>query len=208
MRRFTVACVLRSGGPVYSPEWVAKLSRGVARWMGERHRFVCLSDVPVPCERIPLRDARPGWYSKIELFRPGQFEGTVLYLDLDTLVVDTLRPILDVAAGPLAMLSDFYRPAIPASGVMAWTAGDPSVLDVWEGLSSTTAHNPRARLDYEIAKHVEPRRLQSLAPGAIVSLKAHARSAIPGGAALVCGHGRPRFSDARAGWAHRHWSEQ
>ncbi len=32
------------------------------------HRFVCLSDVDVPCERIFLKHGWPGWWSKVELF--------------------------------------------------------------------------------------------------------------------------------------------
>jgi len=58
------------------------------------HRFVCLSNVEVPCERIPLIHDWPGWFSKIELHRPGLFEDRVLYLDLDELVIQDLEPLL------------------------------------------------------------------------------------------------------------------
>lgn len=85
----TIACVLRSGG-VYDAEWVAKLQRGVARHMTLPHRFVCLSDVDVPCERIPLVTDWPGWWSKIELFRKGLFDGPVLYTDLDSVITGPL----------------------------------------------------------------------------------------------------------------------
>ena len=86
-----VACVLRSGG-IYSPEWVRKLRDGVARQFTVPHRFVCLSDVDVSaiCERIPLVEDWPGWWSKIELFRSGLFDDTVLYFDLDTVPVGSL----------------------------------------------------------------------------------------------------------------------
>jgi len=57
---FTVICVLRSGGQ-YDAEWVRKLRDGVKRNLARPHRFVCLSDVDVPCERIPLQHDWPGW---------------------------------------------------------------------------------------------------------------------------------------------------
>ncbi len=204
----TYACVLRSGGPVYNAEWVRKLSAQVAQHASRPHRFVCLSDVDVPCERIPLVHDWPGWYSKLELFRPGLFRGPVIYLDLDTLVVGDLGPIEAVADGPFAMLSDFYRLERPASGVMTWVGTNNMLWDAMVEYSTSGAKpQPRRRLDHWLEGRVTPRRLQDLAPGCIVSFKAHAKHAIPEGASLVCGHGQPRFSDPRAGWAHRRWSD-
>ena len=82
-RNATVACVLNVGefrGRTYSPEWVRKLKRMVERTT-KGVRFVCLSNVPVEgVETIPLRDNLPGWWAKIELFRPGLFTGRTLYL--------------------------------------------------------------------------------------------------------------------------------
>jgi len=85
----TVACVLRSGGK-FDSEYVRKLRDGVLRFANVPHRFVCLSDVDVPCERIPLEHNWPGWWSKIELFRPGVIKAPMLYLDLDTIVIGSL----------------------------------------------------------------------------------------------------------------------
>src|SRR4051812_39102361 len=83
----TVACVYRSGGRQYSSRYVDVLQSMVARHLSLPHRFVCLTDVTdVGCERIPLETDWPGFYAKIELFRPGLFHGPVLYLDLDTVI--------------------------------------------------------------------------------------------------------------------------
>jgi hypothetical protein len=83
----TVACVYRSGGKLYSTRYVEALRNMVARNLSLPHRFVCLTDVAdVPCERIPLVTGWPGFYGKIELFRPGLFRGPVLYFDLDTVI--------------------------------------------------------------------------------------------------------------------------
>ena len=73
----TIACVLRSGGD-YGPEWVEKLACSAGNVMGYRLglRFVCLTDMEVPhVECIPLAYGWPGWFSKLELFRPGLFAG-------------------------------------------------------------------------------------------------------------------------------------
>jgi hypothetical protein len=93
----TVACVYRSGGRLYSERYVENLSRMVARYLSLPHRFVCLSDVDVPCERIPLVTGWPGYFSKLELFRPGLFPGPVLYFDLDTIIHGDIDPLARLA---------------------------------------------------------------------------------------------------------------
>ena len=52
MTNLTVACVLKTGG-CYNAEYVRRLKCGVDAHL-RGHRFVCLSDTDVPCERIPL----------------------------------------------------------------------------------------------------------------------------------------------------------
>ena len=96
----TVACIYWQGEfrrreEIYSPEWVGKLKNMVERNLDIPHRFVCLSNVDVPCERIPLERDWPGYWSKMELFKPGRFDDRVLYLDLDVVVVDNLEPIVN-----------------------------------------------------------------------------------------------------------------
>ena len=74
----TVACVLRRGGlfwgsregPFFA-KYVRILRDAVAAQLSLPHRFVCLSDVAVSCERIDLHQFWPGAWAKIELFRPG-----------------------------------------------------------------------------------------------------------------------------------------
>lgn len=94
-----IVCVLRQGGKVgYDATWVDKLQRGVQRNLSIPHRFVCLSDVDVLCERIPLENVsnnkEPGWWAKLQLFRPGLFDGPVLYFDLDTVITGNLDDLV------------------------------------------------------------------------------------------------------------------
>ena len=79
----------------YSPEWVRRLRNMVARNLATTHRFVCFSNVKVDdIETIPIPDHPPGWWAKVRLFeRP--LADRCLFLDLDTLVVGDLTPLVD-----------------------------------------------------------------------------------------------------------------
>lgn len=112
----TVACVywkgeFRKREKVYSPKWVERLQAMVKKNLSIPHRFVCLSNVDVPCERIPLSHSHtwPGWWSKIELFTPGLFKGRVLYLDLDLVVMKDLAPFVEYKS-PFALIPSFGKP--------------------------------------------------------------------------------------------------
>ncbi len=122
----TVCCVLRSGG-IYNSSHVSRLREQVALYLTQPYRFVCLSDMDVLCERIALTDNLPGWWGKIELWRPGRFQGRVLYLDLDVTIIGGLDELADYPA-PFAICRDW----IPIRGhglskfnssVMSWNAG-------------------------------------------------------------------------------------
>lgn len=206
----TIACVLRSGGPDYSVEWVYALKRGLNRYVDE-FNFVCLTDaegIP-PMWRRPLRYEWPGWWSKLELFRPGLFdEGErVFFFDLDTLIVGPIDDVLGYE-GEFGMIRGFYKDVLQ-SAVMSWTPG-PISRELWRDWKARPAEhmsnfrgdgrwmNSRLRGKADV--------LLDLYPGRIVSFKVHAREKIPDGAGIVCGHGQPRFSNPRAGWAHRLWT--
>lgn len=200
----TVACVLRSGGE-YRPEHVIALRDGVIANLSAPHRFVCLSDLDVHgVWTLPLGiDAHPGWWSKMALFRPYRLKGRALFLDLDTVIVGDLSE-LAAYAGPFAMLSDFLRPARPASGVMAWDAGCDTLRAVWEAWITGPEghmHEHRGGGDQSFIRSVvgdAVDRLSDLYPGQMVSYKIHCKGGVPDGARAVAAHGRPKPWDA--GW--------
>jgi len=90
----TVACVLRASD-TYTPEYVTRLYEGVRKhWSGDLD-FVALTDTPInhPGVRdVSLAHDWPGWWSKLELFRP-DLTGRLLYFDLDTMIVGSLGGI-------------------------------------------------------------------------------------------------------------------
>lgn len=216
----TVACVLRSGG-LYTPAWVYALKHGLTLHMREPYQLLVLTDTPAAFGPwgLPLRHNLPGWWAKMELFRPdvwgGEVPERVLYLDLDTLVVGPLDDLwAAIRAGSdtlLAMLSDFYRPHMAESGVMAFTPGEHTAK-IWERFIAAPEQNMQHfHGDGRFISDQAPwaLRLQEMVPpGQIVSFKVDARAGRPADARIVCGHGRPRFNTIEAGWAHDHWRGQ
>jgi hypothetical protein len=119
----SVACVLKSGG-IYDHFHVKRLQMHVARHLRIPYRFVCLTDVKIDefTETVPLIHGWPGWWAKIELFRPDALSGRVLYLDLDVSVVGDLAPLADFPADFVA-IKDYQFPLQINSSVMAWDSG-------------------------------------------------------------------------------------
>ncbi len=197
----TVACVLKSGG-IYDATWVERLRDGVARHLHTPYRFVCLSDVDVPCDRIPLEHNWPGWWSKIELFK---LRGPVLFFDLDTVIVGDLSDIAmrTLPLGGLAILEDFYRSDGCGSGVMSWDSISGS-MDV-RRFYKMFSNDPDGwmmrigdRGDQGFIEEQEQRSMihwQQKLPGQIVSYKVHCRNGIPPNARVICLHGLPKFGD-------------
>ena len=98
----TVACVYWKGPWMgstspYDASWVNKLHRMVERNMHVPYEFVCLTNAPkgIHCHTLPLQYNWSGWWSKMELFRPGLFKDRVLFLDLDVLILQDLQPFID-----------------------------------------------------------------------------------------------------------------
>jgi hypothetical protein len=123
-----VVCVLRQGGKVgYDATWVEKLKNSVARNLTVDHRFVCLSDVDVPCEQIPLIGTGAGFWAKLELFRPGLFTGPVLYIDLDTVICSNIDAIVNcINDQQFVMLLETDKNVV--SSAVMWWQGDHSYL--------------------------------------------------------------------------------
>lgn len=141
----TVCCLFVRGHVHYTAEYVTRLAAMVKRWMDRPYRFVCLSDKPkrmlpgVEIVAVKRHEGCLAWWEKMQLWRPDiGLSGRVLYLDLDTIVVNSLAPILDFDA-PFALIphEGKFRPKGGLgvvhrfnSSVMVWNAGEQSHL--WE----------------------------------------------------------------------------
>lgn len=151
----TVACVYVQGPYPYTAEYVTRLERMVRRHLARKHWFVCLTDrpneLPSTIETIPIAPLTgivprngEGYWNKVRLFDPavGLNTGRILYLDLDTLIVSDLAPIVDFPA-PFALTTDalvaerahlttdrYGRRLVRKfnSSVMVWDAGTHTAL--------------------------------------------------------------------------------
>lgn len=214
----TVACVLKSGGN-YDAEWVAKLQRGVARHLSLPHNFVCFSDVDVPCERIPLRHDWPGWWSKLELFVEPTDDDTVLYFDLDSVVVGSLDAI---AAHPheFTMAHEYWRPHLLCSTAMAWRGDYSFLYRAFAANSEWLAHHYDTVLPnegrvgdqafiedcLEVGQPVDTFR-DLFGERSIASYKVHnCQNAPPADAAVVAFHGLPKPNQLTTGWVPKLWT--
>ncbi len=112
MTPLTVVCVFVQGPFPYTAEYVYRLQAMVARHLDRPYRFVCLTDRPelVPgIETITIASTLGspesfGYWTKLRLFDPALgFEGRLLFLDLDVLVVRSLAAIV-ATSGPLALI--------------------------------------------------------------------------------------------------------
>lgn len=123
-----VVCVLRQGGKVgYDYQWVEKLKKSIERNLSYEHKFICLSDCEVPCDRIELISESTGFWAKMELFRPNLFTGPVLYIDLDTVICDNIDPIVDLCKDKSFVMWYEEDKNIDSSAMMYWN-GDYSYL--------------------------------------------------------------------------------
>lgn len=206
----TVMCVLKSGG-AYDSEWVAKLKRGVERNLSVPHRFVCLSDVAVPCERIPLTHDWPGWWSKVECFAPSLITGKTLYLDLDTILTGPLEPFTDLPYD-FAMLRNFHDNEMVGSGVMWFKERAPE--GVYErfiqGPERIMDHYQKVKLgsyrgDQAFIWDALGREVNKIESPTLRSYKVHCRNGLPEGTSIVCFHGRPRPIEINPPWLKQHW---
>jgi hypothetical protein len=123
-----VVCVLREGGKVgYDASWVEKLQNSVARNLTIPHKFICLSDCEVNCERIPLDIVGEGFWSKMQLFKPNLFKGPVFYLDLDTVICGNIDEIIKSVMNEKFVMWLETDKQVHSSAMM-WWQGDFSYL--------------------------------------------------------------------------------
>ncbi|RWB93777.1 MAG: hypothetical protein EOQ56_33050 [Mesorhizobium sp.] len=188
----TVACVLRSGGE-YAPRHVVRLLDQVNEHLPGA-KFRCFSDVDVQgVQVIPLRHGWPGWWAKMELFRP-ELPDDWLFFDLDTSIVGSLADMAAVE-GPVIM-RDVVDPSILQSAIMAIPQSIKAA--VWEAFTAAPADHMR-RFDsdqsfIESCRGVDWRLWQDICPGQLCSYRLDVQrlGRVPAGVRAVVFHAKPR----------------
>ena len=110
-----IACVYKTGGD-FDSDYVEALYDSLSQY-GD---FLCFTDGDVPdyVPQVKLKHGWKGWWSKIEALG---YDDDILLFDLDTVVVGDIWRMVNIAKATrssLIMLSDFYYPEKPASGIL------------------------------------------------------------------------------------------
>ena len=200
----TIFCVLKSGSREYNESHVRWLKRqcdihapGVP--------FVCLTDLLEidGVETHPLIHHWPGWWSKIELFR---YED-VFYLDLDTVILNDIRYMLDDLNDGFYALRNFgghklKGRVVMGSGVMSWSGSYRHVYDNFD-MSLTDQYTRRQNCWGDqgyIYEQADYRPIQDAFPNRIHSYKWGNIDKDDPDADIICFHGDPRPWDAKKSW--------
>jgi hypothetical protein len=194
--KVTRVCVLKTGKE-YRPEHVQWLARQVPG-------LVCVTEDDVHgVPTVKPTGEWPGWWSKMNIFDPALIPGDLMYFDLDTVV--RCDPAELEQIGTTAMLSDFKRLDLPASGLMYISQGDKA--KVWEEWNrDPVGHMARCTTREKwgdqgfLAEVLKPVRWQDVMPGAVRSYNFDVKRAGLQGCKVVCFHGQPRPWDSGEDW--------
>lgn len=203
-----IGLVLKKGGEFTTSHvnWLLKQIPG-------QYQVVCLTDAwqtEINCPIIPLVYDLPGWWSKMEIFRPDMPNMPMLYLDLDTVIIDLVPDFWESTAS--LMLRDFHYRHQSASGMMLINPKDR--FKVWEAFyRDPESHIRNHALEGDqgfIRKHLEHDWFQKVMPDLpILSYKVDidtdSKLYKAGGAELkdakvVCFHGQPRPWNVKESW--------
>jgi hypothetical protein len=205
-----VVCVLKTGGSTYDVEYVNVLALACKRHLTNiLYEFVCLTDTTQAFDTsvdkvIPLKDDLPGWWSKMELFNQPTFARcNIFFLDLDTVIVNSLDFVFEKNTTRLVALEDFYVAENLGSGIMKFVGGEYDFIyqKFMEDPTSVMRNTPTG--DQTWIKQClggEYDRFQTLFPRKFVSFKKHCCRnrnpreivGIPNGASVICFHGIPK----------------
>lgn len=183
----TVACVNHGNYLGHGWQYVETLRRMVARNLSQPHEFVCLQD-----------EGDSGWWSKIELFRPGRFKGRVLYTDLDSVITGPLDELAE-HKGIIDLHDWGWKTHTFGSGVMVWDAGEHA--DIFEKYTPNVRSLFRGDQDYITLLGG----WQALPARLCRSYRYHCVKGVPEGCVHVSMHGTPKPHEIKTGWVPEVW---
>lgn len=207
-----IATVLRSGGD-FLPEYVEDLYDNIDYYIGRSYKKLCLTDYPpgelsVPTR--PLTEDLKGAYNQIELFKPGLFNESVLYLDIDTIIVDDFCDLLECTY-PIIFNRDCLHYKCDRWLTTNFILWDPSrdrgpADAIWDRYYTNKEFYQNLPKKRKVSKPFfqkifgRCKTIECLFPGRVVSYKEHCCNSwrdlnfegYPSDAAIITFHGRPR----------------
>lgn len=219
-----VVCIW-SPSKVYTADYVNILAAAVKRHLTVPYRFCCLTSIASwDGAELKLLDKEikvglsqsgwSGWWLTIELFKLEQFEGPVLYLDLDTFIVDNIDFLAEPYEGIIMGLDDFYRPGTFMNAVMLFNPCK-ELNAVYEYLLDPAHFAAAKKLRFGDMQYTEerlkvagikPEVMDTRWPGKIISYKKHfMKKASLSGVSIVCCHGTPKPHEIHHPLLKPHW---
>jgi len=126
-------------GTKYSADYVNKMYNMVKQNLSYKHNFYCITEDPkdlnpdINVIQLPPALAVSGWWYKPYIYSAEiPINGTILYLDLDLVVTNTLDRLFDFYPGEYCVIRDFTRAMRPN----------------WEKYNSSVVRFEKGQLDY------------------------------------------------------------
>jgi hypothetical protein len=136
----TITTVLKTG-KFYDYTWVEKMKRSLDRYMTMPFIFKPLSDGDHKFSVNKFVQDNPGYWNKVELFRPNLYNTPTLFIDADNVIIGDLSPIIKALQGiKFAMYKSRTTTRHPnptaSSCVMYWEDDMSYIWDIWNSKSS------------------------------------------------------------------------
>ncbi len=204
-QKLNIFLVLKTGGDFFYKD-VALIKTHLLKHKEDLDiKIYCLTNVVVsPIDLgvvtlLPLEDEQKGWWSKMELFKPGlERYRPFLDMDLDTVILNPYKDVIPTGekAKGFIMLRDFYRPHTSASGIMWIPANNLKTQIIWKTWNKDTKKALRSRGDQEfLRKIITPDYYWQDFTDKIITFKPNKRQTkiLKGDETVMCFHGNPRI---------------
>lgn len=198
----TVVCVEWGNYLGRAQEYIDKLRAAVARNLLSRHEFVALRlDEPGDRSRITDHGSRfTGWFQKLEIFRPGLFAGRVMYLDLDSVIVGGLDPLI-YRKGAVHLKDWGWLRNVHAGGLLVWDA-ELEGRRIWEAWDDSVPE----RFDNDQEWLTSLNVWEPLPADLVRSYRYHcSQGGPPPGARVIAFHGNPKPHQVSTRWVREAW---
>ena len=210
--------------------YVNNLYRGVEEFADRPFRFVCFTnkDIPNLDNRVEVRDlplfTKKGVLPRLYMFSrdAGLFGHQVLCLDLDVVIVGSLKKIFDYnglfcARTAYSDRKKQDRKVAPVDGdIMSFRAGEETEELFWkpfveniEWAENYTQGRERYWMQYIANDWADRWENDRIAPRRVISYKkylmGHRRRILPENVSIVSCHGKPRPHQIKDEWRKKYW---
>lgn len=206
-------------GTAYGIEYVENLSRAIGRHCEEESELICLTDQKETLPGVRFVDISEsgltGWWAKMLLMNPLiRGPGRSVYLDLDTIVLGDLLPLVNVEVDGMGILANLTRretgrgPCRYGSAIMVFNHGWGA--SIWKRFKQHQRWHiglAGARGDQYTIERLHPSAtlLQDVLPHGYVLGRRSLGGSPPERASIVCLAGPHKPHNSPLEWVRRAW---